>query len=259
MRYFKVLACKIFQRELAQVIPACPNALDITFMRQDLHMSPNLLREALQKEIDLIESGNDLHTNEKHFGNMEAILLGYGLCSNALAGIKSSRLPLVIPRAHDCVTLFMGSKEKYADYFEHVKGTFFYTQGWLELGFDLGQADIERKRSEYMERFDGDEDTVEYLLDLDKEMLKNYHYVTYITWPGMPNENAVEMARKIAAASGMELLQYEGSSRLMADFVNGNWNEEDFLILPPGQTLEPSYDKMVIKKSKEQTIYPLQH
>jgi len=247
MKHFKVLACKIFQREFAQVIPSCPNALDITFMRQDLHMSPNLLRDALQQEIDLIESGNDLHTNESSFGKLEAILLGYGLCSNALVGIKSSRLPLVIPKAHDCTTLFMGSKEKYADYFEKVKGTFFYTQGWLDLGLELGQADIEQKRSEYMERFDGDEDTVEYLLDMEKEMLKNYHYVTYITWPGMPNENALAATQQIAENSGLKLLQYEGSNRLMADFVNGNWNEEDFLILKPGQTLQPSYDRMVIK------------
>ena len=116
MRYFKVLACKIFQRELAQVIPACPNALDVTFMRQDLHVSPALLREALQKEIDLIESGDDPHTDKRCHEKAEAILLGYGLCSNALVGIKSSRLPLVIPRAHDCITHFMGSKERYAEY-----------------------------------------------------------------------------------------------------------------------------------------------
>lgn len=247
MRYFKVLACKIFQRELARVIPSCPNALDITFMRQDLHMTPNLLRDALQKEIDLIESGSDLHTNATRFEDLEAILLGYGLCSNALVGIKSSRLPLVIPRAHDCITHFMGSKEAYADYFEKVKGTYFFTQGWLDLGMDFGQADLERKRTEYMEKFDGDEDTVEYLLEMDKEMLKNYHYVTYITWPGMNNEQGLARSGKLAAASGMELLQYNGSSQLMADFVNGNWNEKDFLILQPGQTLQPSYDADIIK------------
>lgn len=247
MRYFKVLACKIFQRELAQVMLNCPNALDITFMRQDLHVAPNQLRDALQKEIDLIESGQDLHTNERRFGEMEAILLGYGLCSNALAGIRSSRLPLVIPRAHDCITHFMGSKERYADYFEKVKGTFFYNQSWLDLGVDLGQSDIERKRNEYMERFDGDEDTVEYLLEIDKEMLKNYHYVTYITWPGMENASGIEQVKQIAAEAGMELLYYEGSNRLMLDFVNGNWNEEDFLVLQPGEELQPSFDEKVIK------------
>jgi len=247
MRYFKILACKIFQRELAQVIPSCPNVLDVTFMQQDLHAYPNLLREALQKEIDMIESGEDLHTNKSSFEKTEAILLCYGLCSNALVGIKSKRLPIVIPRAHDCITHFMGSKERYADYFEKVKGTFFYTQGWLDLGLDIGEADIERKRSEYMERFDGDEEAVEYLLDMDREMRKNYRYITYITWPGMPNERGIATAEKLAADSGMELLRYEGSNRLISDFVNGNWNEEDFLILQPGQTLQPSYDRMVVK------------
>ena len=246
MRHFKILACKIFQRELAQVLLTCPHALDITFMRQDLHMNPNQLREALQREIDLIESGEDLHTNQRGFDQTEAILLGYGLCSNALAGIKSSRLPLVIPRAHDCVTHFMGSKECYAAYFHDVKGSFFYTQGWLDLELDIGQADLERKRSEYMERFDGDEDTVEYLLDVDREMLKNYRYITYITWPGLPSEGGVAKAQDIASETGLELLPYEGSNRLMMDFVNGNWNEEDFLILQPGETLQPSYDERIM-------------
>ena len=246
MRHFKILACKIFQRELAQVLLTCPHALDITFMRQDLHMNPNQLREALQREIDLIESGEDLHTNQRGFDQTEAILLGYGLCSNALAGIKSSRLPLVIPRAHDCVTHFMGSKECYAAYFHDVKGSFFYTQGWLDLELDIGQADLERKRSDYMERFDGDEDTVEYLLDVDREMLKNYRYITYITWPGLPSEGGVAKAQDIASETGLELLPYEGSNRLMMDFVNGNWNEEDFLILQPGETLQPSYDERIM-------------
>lgn len=247
MRYFKVLSCKIFQRELAQVLLSCPNALDITFMRQDLHMRPALLREALQKEIDLIESGNDLHTNETRIDNPEAILLGYGLCSNALAGITSRRLPLVIPRAHDCITCLMGSKEAYADYFETIKGSFFYSRGWLELGLEIGQSDLERKRNEYTERFEGDEDTVEYLLEMDKEMLKHYQYITYITWPGISGNDDLETAHRLASNAGMKLLRYEGSNRLMADLVNGNWNEEDFLILQPGQTLQPSFDSGIIK------------
>ena len=254
MSYYKVLACKIFQRELSFVVPQCPNALDITFMRQDLHMNPNALRDALQKEIDLIESGEDLHTNERRFGEMEAILLGYGLCSNSLAGIRSSHLPLVIPRAHDCITLFMGSKERYAEYFEQVPGTFFYNLSWLDLGLDLGQSDIERKRSEYMEKFDGDEDTVEYLLEMDREMIKNYRYITYITWPGLPKERGEALAEQLAKGAGLELLHYEGSERLMADLVNGNWNEEDFLILQPGEVLQPSYDERVIKSVKKRRL-----
>jgi len=63
----------------------------------------------------------------------------------------------------------------------------------------------------------------------------------------MANESGIEKANAMAAKAGMKLLQYEGSNRLMADFVNGNWNEKDFLILKPGQILQPSYDSMIIK------------
>ena len=127
-----------------------------------------------------------------------------------------------------------------------MKGSFYYTQGWLDLGIDLGQSDIERKRSEYMEKYE-DEDTVEYLLEMDREMLKHYRYLTYIAWPGMHNERSASQAGELAQKSSLELLHYEGSSRLMADFVNGNWNEEDFLILRPGEVLQPSYDSRIIK------------
>ena len=54
-------------------------------------------------------------------------------------------------------------------------------------------------------------------------------------------------AQDIASETGLELLPYEGSNRLMMDFVNGNWNEEDFLILQPGETLQPSYDERIMK------------
>ena len=43
----------------------------------------------------------------------EAILLGYGLCSNGLVGLTARSIPLVIP-VHDCITLFLGSKEQYS-------------------------------------------------------------------------------------------------------------------------------------------------
>ena len=131
---------------------------------------------------------------------------------------------------------------------EKIHGTFYYSRGWLDLKLDIGQADLERKRSEYMERFDNDEDTVEYLLEMDQQMMKNYKYLTYVTWPGMPNENGIATAQNLADSAGLELLQYEGSSRLLENFVNGNWSEEDFLILQPGETLQPSYDNMVIRK-----------
>lgn len=245
MKHFKLIACKIMQRELAHVLTGCPNALDISFIRQDLHDTPRILTKTLQEEIDRVETGLDSHTNKERNFNFDAILLGYGLCSNALVGLKSSRLPIVIPRAHDCTTLFMGSKEKYQDYFEEVQGTFFYTLGWLELGAAPESSNLERKRIEYMDKFE-DEDTVDYLMEMEEEMLKNYNSITYITWPGIESGWGLAQAKKVVEEKKWSLHTYQGEDSLLTNFVNGNWNPDDFLILEPGQEIVPSYDEDII-------------
>jgi len=87
--------------------------MDITWMRQGYHNYPDQLKSWLQKEIDAIEAGRDHHTAARREedgqtgvpDDFDAITLGYGLCSNAVAGLSAGRHRLVIPRAHDCITL----------------------------------------------------------------------------------------------------------------------------------------------------------
>ena len=110
----KLIACKALYRELAYVTAFSENIVDVTWVRQGLHERPEQLREALQKEIDAVESGADTHTNRicaRGEGSgvadaFDAILLGYGLCSNAVTGICAHKHRLVIPKAHDCITFF---------------------------------------------------------------------------------------------------------------------------------------------------------
>ena len=108
MKRYKLIACKVFQREAYFCAARSGNMIDIVFMRQGLHNTPDVLRqevqEALKKTTD--ESGN----------TYDAILLGYGLCSNGIVGL-CAEVPIVVPRGHDCITILLGSKEKYKDYF----------------------------------------------------------------------------------------------------------------------------------------------
>jgi hypothetical protein len=62
----------------------------------------------------------------------DAILVGYGLCGNIIKGLKAQHTPLVLPRAHDCITFFLGSKDRYQRMSETRVGTYYYTSGWLE-------------------------------------------------------------------------------------------------------------------------------
>ena len=45
----------------------------------------------------------------------------------------------MLPRAHDCIALLMGSRERYQAYFEGNPGTYYRSTGWLERGKGLQQ------------------------------------------------------------------------------------------------------------------------
>ena len=67
----------------------------------------------------------------------DAIALGYGLCGNGLAGVEARSIPLVLPRAHDCITLLMGSRTRFESYFQDHPGVYYRSAGWVERGADL--------------------------------------------------------------------------------------------------------------------------
>lgn len=239
----KVIACKILQREIASLTWCCKNTLDLTMVRQRYHQTPMKLHDMLQKEIDLVESGEDSHTND--MDSFDAILLGYGLCSNALVGLHSSKYPLVLPRAHDCITLFMGGKEIYQKCFDTYRGAFFYGPVWTELGLTQGEQDLERLYHKYMEQYE-DEDTVEYLMEIERDMLKHYKHAVYVTSPSYQDDIGKEEVKREAKEKDWRYIEIEGSNSLLKKMLDGDWSPEEFLIVPPGYEVAASVDDKII-------------
>src|SRR5262245_12311217 len=117
----KLISCQVFCREMAAVIARSRNQVEIEFLSKGLHEIGCVgMAARIQEAIDGV------------CGDFDAVLLGYGLCNNGLAGLCAHRVPLVVPRAHDCITLLLGSKERYLDYFEKNPGTYFKSTGWIE-------------------------------------------------------------------------------------------------------------------------------
>ena len=249
---FKLIACKALTRELSYFCAMSDHVVDITWIRQGCHNTPELLQKTLQQEIDAIEAGTDLHTNKVSDSgegdgiaeDFDAILLGYGLCSNAVTGLRCKSHRLVIPRAHDCVTLFLGSKEAYAEWFKRLPGCYWFTAGWID------NADMPgRERTELMTRFyrdqGYDEETVEYLLE-ELGGLRNYHNIAYIPLGFFDREKYHRTARDAADFYGWDYHEIPGNTRLLEQMVSGSWDERNFLVLEPGQTAVQSYDESII-------------
>lgn len=241
----KLIACEVLFREICFCAARCSNIVDITFMEKGLHdVGAKKMSEKLQVEIDRADA-------EKY----DTILLCYGLCNNGISGLHSP-LPVVIPRAHDCITLLMGSKKKYKAYFEKNPGTFFLSPGWLERNKDPGdtedsiptQLGLGKTYEEYVELYD--EDTAKYLFDVLGDWLKNYKKTAFINTKVGSETIYRKEIKQFASEKGWGYEEVCGDTGLIFRLLNGDWNPEEFLILPPETTVVPSNDDSIIKQSR---------
>ncbi|MGB9605296.1 MAG: DUF1638 domain-containing protein, partial [Bryobacteraceae bacterium] len=131
----RLIGCEILYRELCWAVAHSVNQVDLEFLPKALHdLGAAPMRARLQEAIDRTDDGR-----------YEAVLLGYALCGMGLAGLAARSLPLIVPRAHDCITLFLGSRERYLEYFRARPGTYFLTTGWIERGRDVAQLSIQQR------------------------------------------------------------------------------------------------------------------
>ena len=114
------LTCEALTRPVYHFAAHSPHMVDIELVARNLHQ-PADIRTRLQLHLDA-------HAQDK----LDAILLVFGLCGQATAGLRAGQVQLVIPRAHDCITLFLGSREAYLQQNKKEPGTYWYSQDYLE-------------------------------------------------------------------------------------------------------------------------------
>ena len=65
---------------------------------------------------------------------VDVIILGYGLCSRGVVGLRTDKSTLVVPRVDDCIAIFLGSTAAYREQGMQEPGTYYLTKGWIEVG-----------------------------------------------------------------------------------------------------------------------------
>lgn len=232
----KVIACKVLFRELSYFAALSPHIVDVEFLEQQLHNEPEKLRNMVQRAIRDIENGSEEY---------DAILLGYGLCSNGIVGVSSRKYPIIVPRGHDCITILLGSKEKYQDYFNSHDGIYWYSSGWIERTLQPGKERVEMLRKQYIEKYG--EDNADYLMEMEQGWLKKYNWASYIYWDQFHSEHLKEYTRACADYLGWNYDEIMGDTSLVVDLLNGNWDSKRFLVSPPNSTIAAAYDHRIVK------------
>lgn len=224
------ISCEVFARECARAVAYSPHVVDLVLLPFGLHNEPDELRRRLQKEID--------RTSDAVY---EYIVLAYGLCSRGTADLVARDTPIVIPRAHDCITLLLGSRQRYDEEFVRHPGTYYYSPGWVERKegevrqgvVNSIQERLEEERFwEYVEKYG--EDNARFLIEQERLWLVNYNRAAFIN-TGLGNiENYREFTKRLAESRGWSYEEIQGDTRLIDKLLFGDWDEAEFLIVRPG-------------------------
>ena len=237
----KLICCEVLVREACLLAAQSPHTCDLEFLPKGLHdLGVERMRARLQERLDAVPP--------EHY---DAIVLVYGLCNNGLAGLRSAHTRLVVPRAHDCIALFLGDRKRYLDYFNAHPGTYYRTTGWIERSDPegAGEESISQKLGLFLQRDElvrkYGEENADYILETMGDGTANYSRLAFIRMGLECEREFEEQARREAQDKGWTFESLEGSLALLRKLIHGSW-DRDILVIEPGQTLRPTHDENVI-------------
>jgi hypothetical protein len=241
----RAIICEVFTREVEDILSRCPHQVDLEIVTMGLHDLGASMTPRLQERIDAADTlGYD------------AIVLGYALCGRGTEGLRAGTTPLVLPRAHDCIGVLMGSRQKHQAYFENHPGVYYRSRGWIEFqkpGQKLqpawatgrGQLGERRTLEELIAQYG--EDNGKFLFEQFTAYRRKYSGLTYISTGPSGEDASREKAREEARREGWIFEEVSGSRRLLEQLVKGEWSAEDFLIVPPGATVRATFNDGIVE------------
>lgn len=239
MKRLVALTCEALARSIYALSAKTDNTVSIQLFKQGLHNRPKNLRAVLQEQIDSIVPGE-----------CDAILLVYGMCGTSTVGLQTQHTPLVIPRAHDCITLYLGSGQRYQEEFDRHPGTYWYSLDYMErlekgAQVALGAAGLEAddaQYEEYVKRYG--QETADMLMEEMRRWSNHYTRAAFID-TGIGSDDANETFEKVAKdkaeKEGWVFERMEGNQRLLKMLIDGDWSPDEFLVVPPGHAIRQSY------------------
>jgi len=207
----KVIACATVIEEM---LPILPKEMKYEILDFGLHIKPEALKIKLQESV--FASSKEADT----------ILLGYGLCSQAVVGLKAENCTLVIPRVDDCIALFLGSVEAYKEQHNKAPGTYYLTKGWIEVGdtpFDEYESMINKYGKQKADC-------------IFHQILKNYTRIAFISTGPKGLEKYSTQARNIAEKFNLKFEEIPGSDCITRQLIQGPWDDR-FVVAKPGQII----------------------
>lgn len=233
------IACRVLESLMEPYLRDA--AIPVTCKEYGLHRTPTLMAAALQQEIDRLAEPS-------------VVILGYGLCGNGLVGLRARQHTLIVPRADDCITLLLGSYERYVEEFSAEPGTYYLTKGWLASG-----SHPLREYEELVEKYG--QESADWIIN---EQYRNYRRLVLVASSQAEliacRAQALEVARFCAVRWGFRYKEHIGSTdfveRLVAEAHQLRKSTDDFLLIPPGGEIKQEMFWRKLGEGKQQAPNP---
>ena len=210
-RRLVLIACPAVTGELAD---GAADAADCRELEAHLHIKPDDLKAALKAAVaEADEPGN-------------TIVLGYGLCSNAVLGLKTEHATLVVPRVDDCIAMLLGSNEAFSREAEKERGSYYVAKAYLDECSTIvseHEAMVEKYGRERAER-------------MMRLVLKHYKRVVLVDTGRYDLEPLRERVGAVAQIYDLAVEEVAGTTRILDGLVADDWGD-DFVVAPPGHEL----------------------
>jgi hypothetical protein len=199
---------------LGELVDGATDGIDCQKLEAQLHVNPERLKEALRTAVAEADRPG------------ATIVLGYGLCSNAVLGLKTEHATLVVPRVDDCIAMLLGSNEAFAAQSEKACGTYYLAKAYLEECDTILSEHSKLIEKRGLER-------AEQMMRL---LLAHYTRVVLIDTGrydlGPYRARVAEFAERFDLA----VEDVPGTTRILDALVAGDW-DDDFVVALPGHEL----------------------
>jgi len=242
-RRLHIIACPSLRSDLLQLAAEVESQIAFRHLENGLHERPaHEMRQALQTAIDQTT-------------DCDAVVVAYGLCSRSVVGVTARDIPVVVPRAHDCIGLMLGSTQRYLGEIASNPGTYFQSAGWLQAvrggaqpRFTFGpNSNVTREK--LAEQYG--EEAADYLMEQFKGFTQHYERLAYIATPVADGPKWEAEARAIAAEQKWAFERLDADTGWMRRLLEGDWQESEFLVLEPGQTVVLTADERLIAAASQ--------
>jgi hypothetical protein len=207
----KLIACPAV---LGELVDGAIDGVDCQKLEAQLHVSPERLKEALRAAVAEADVPG------------ATIVLGYGMCSNAVLGLKTEHATLVVPRVDDCIAMMLGSNEAFAAESEKACGTYYVAKAYLDecdTIFTEHEKLIEKRGLERAEK-------------MMRLLLAHYTRIVLVDTGRYGLEPLRARVAEFAERFDLAVEDVPGTTRILDALVAGDWGD-DFVVAPPGHEL----------------------